>query len=258
MYYQKTGMPEENELVLCTVTNVQFNSVFCKLDEYNKTGMIHISEVSPGRIRNIRDYVQEGKKIVCKILRIDDEKGHIDLSLRRATDNQRRAKNAELKQELKAEKLLEYFAKQEKLDMAKLYAEVSAPLLQEYEYLHTAFDDVVSGELDLEQLNVPHAKGLAVLIKEKIAAANVTIKGVFTVNTFHELGVDAVKEALAKAQAVDAQKIDIRYLGNGRYRMVVSGSDYDEIEPVATAAVKAAEAVIKEKGPGQALFARDD
>ena len=68
MLYKKQGYPEEEELVLCTVTNVQHHSVFVNIDEYNLSGMIHISEVSPGRIRNIRDYVKEGKVIVCKVL----------------------------------------------------------------------------------------------------------------------------------------------------------------------------------------------
>ncbi|MEK6948847.1 MAG: S1 RNA-binding domain-containing protein, partial [Nanoarchaeota archaeon] len=60
MLLQKKGFPQEDELVLCTVTKVEFHSVFVTLDEYGKGGMIHISEVSPGRIRNIRDFVREG------------------------------------------------------------------------------------------------------------------------------------------------------------------------------------------------------
>ena len=51
MLYKKQGMPDEDEIVLCTVTAVHHHSVFAKLDDYGKTGMIHISEVSPGRIR---------------------------------------------------------------------------------------------------------------------------------------------------------------------------------------------------------------
>ena len=64
MLLKKEGFPEEDELVMCTITKVQFHSVFAQLDEYDKGGMIHISEVSPGRIRNIRDFVKEGKKVV--------------------------------------------------------------------------------------------------------------------------------------------------------------------------------------------------
>ena len=66
MLLKKEGFPEEEELVLCTVLSVYHHSVFVKLDEYDKKGLIHISEVSPGRIRNIRDYVVEGKKLYVK------------------------------------------------------------------------------------------------------------------------------------------------------------------------------------------------
>jgi len=47
---------------------------FClvNLEEYeSKSGMIHISEVSAGRIKNIREFVAEGKFIVCKVLSIN-------------------------------------------------------------------------------------------------------------------------------------------------------------------------------------------
>jgi translation initiation factor 2 subunit 1 len=45
-----------------------------KIEEYGKQGLIHISEVSPGRIRNIRDFVKEGKMVVCKVIKIDEGK----------------------------------------------------------------------------------------------------------------------------------------------------------------------------------------
>ncbi len=45
-------------------------------------GLLHVSEISSSWIRNIRDFVREGQKMVLKVLRVDLEKGHIDLSLR--------------------------------------------------------------------------------------------------------------------------------------------------------------------------------
>ena len=104
MFYKKNGFPEEGEIVLCTVKKILYHSVFAILDEYKHIeGMIHISEISPGRIRNIRDYVKEGKQIVCKVLNINKQKGNIDLSIRRVGTNQKRNKNSEWKQETKAE-----------------------------------------------------------------------------------------------------------------------------------------------------------
>ena len=61
MLFKKKGIPEDSELVLCTVTKIYPHCVFLSLDEYeHKSGMAHISEISPGRIRNIGDYVKLG------------------------------------------------------------------------------------------------------------------------------------------------------------------------------------------------------
>ena len=56
MIFKKNNYPENNELIVCTVKKVLPHSVFCNLDEYNHEGMIHISEVAPGRIRNMPDF----------------------------------------------------------------------------------------------------------------------------------------------------------------------------------------------------------
>src|SRR3989344_5879927 len=111
MLLRKQGFPEEDEIVICTVKTILNSAVFAHLDEYGRDGMINISEVSPGRIRNLRDFVTEGKKIVCKVLRIDRLKGHIDLSLRSVNQAQRINKNKEYKNEIKALRILESASK---------------------------------------------------------------------------------------------------------------------------------------------------
>ena len=57
---------EEGQIVLCTVEKILGTTVFVKI-ENNGEGTLTTSEISPGRIRNLRDYVVIGKKIVCKI-----------------------------------------------------------------------------------------------------------------------------------------------------------------------------------------------
>ena len=63
---------EIGDLVLCTVERIERTIIFVKIAFGNKEvdGSIVISEIAPGRIRNIRQYVVPKKKIVCKILRI--------------------------------------------------------------------------------------------------------------------------------------------------------------------------------------------
>ncbi|MEM2056465.1 MAG: S1 RNA-binding domain-containing protein, partial [Thermoplasmatales archaeon] len=76
--------PEVGDIVVCTVKEVRDFGVVCTLDEFNnKEGFIHISEITSGWIKYIRDYVREGQRIVCKVLDANPSRGRFDLSLRR-------------------------------------------------------------------------------------------------------------------------------------------------------------------------------
>ena len=144
-------LPVVDDLVLCTVTNIQFHSVFVKLDEFDVSGMIHISEVSPGRIKNLREFVQEGKKIVCKVLRIDREKGHIDLSLRRVSESQRRAKMESLRQDAIARSLVKQASVPLKIEPEVLWKKLSSLVVSAgYDSLFLLFEDVSSGAVSLK------------------------------------------------------------------------------------------------------------
>ena len=59
--------PEERDLVMCSVKEVFPYGAFVILDEYDKEGMIHIKEISSSWVKNIRNHVREGQKIVCKV-----------------------------------------------------------------------------------------------------------------------------------------------------------------------------------------------
>jgi len=78
---------EEGLVVLATVERIISTTVFVKL-ENGQEGSINFSEIAPGRIRNIREYVVPNKKIVCKILRIKENR--IELSLRRVTQKEQK------------------------------------------------------------------------------------------------------------------------------------------------------------------------
>jgi len=248
MLYRKEGFPDDDELVLCTVTAVHGHSVFAKLDEYDKGGMIHISEVSPGRIRNIRDYVVEGKKIICKVLKIDKTKGHIDLSLRRVNEGQRRKKNDEIKQEQKAEKIIEGVAKKIDIKAAELYDKAGSKIFEKYEYLFECFNDIVSGKVNLEKLGIDAkiSEELTAFVKEKIKPIEVQIKGVLKLVSYDVDGVEVIKGALKK---VEGENVNVRNKGAGEYNIIVNAPDYKEAEKILKNSVdKATRYMEKKKG----------
>jgi len=88
---------EVGDVVLCTVDRIVGTIVLVKIDR-NGDGNIIISEIAPGRIRNLREYVVPKKKIVCKVLRIS-ENGNVNLSLRRVTQKEKKEVLEQYKQE---------------------------------------------------------------------------------------------------------------------------------------------------------------
>lgn len=260
MFYTREGFPEEDDLVLCTVTSVQYNSVFCTLDEHeNKTGMIHISEVTAGRIRNIRDYVQEGRKVVCKVLRVDLQKGHIDLSLRRVNERQRREKMSILKQEQKAENLLAHLATESGKDPEKFYKEVAPAVFEHYEYLTLAFQDIADGSFSLEETKLdPKLAGqIEALVKERITPTQVEIEGKLSLSTYASGGIELVKEALMAAESA-AEGVTIKYLGAGAYNVRVSAEDYKQAEKRLKSVLDAANEKMAKHPASTVKFERTD
>ncbi len=255
MFITRTGFPEDSELVLCTVTNIQHNSVFVSIHEYNRQGMIPISEIAPGRIRNIRDYVVEGKVVVCKVLNVNQERGYIDLSLRRVTEGQRRQRSDAIKQEQRAEKIVEMTAIALKLDPKAVYDKLAVKLLKQYFYLYQAFDDVLAGSLDLAALfEKPLAEMLLKTIKEKIKPKELIVAGDLTISTWEENGLAAVKQCLSDALKL-SPKLKIHYLGGGKYRMIIKGIDYKELEKILKDASELVLTAMK-KSKGKAEYER--
>ncbi|MEM3126531.1 MAG: S1 RNA-binding domain-containing protein [Candidatus Woesearchaeota archaeon] len=254
MFYKKSGFPVEEEIVLVTVTKILPSSVFVELDEYEKSGLIHISEIAAGRIRNIRDYVVEGKKIVCKVLRINKEKGHIDLSLRRVNEAQRRQKTEAIKQEKKAEKIIEQFARSLKQDVKTVYDKITPKIFEDYEYIHRCFSDVVEQGISLEKyMDKKLASQLKELIIERIKPTEVRIQGEFKIRFYEANGVEIIKEALSPISK--EKNCTIKYEGGGKYKLSITAPNYKEAEKRLETIEKSTLDFIK-KNHGEGSFSR--
>lgn len=238
MFYRRTGFPDEDELVLCTVTKVFPHAVFCNLDEFDRSGVIHISEIAPGRIRNIRNYVKEGKKVICKVLRVNQQKGHIDLSLRRVNEAQRRNKNNEIKQEQLAEKILEFVARREKIDIKKFYDQITDKVFEKYSSLYECFEEVVNSKITLVELgiDVKSADDIIPIIHQRIKPPEVEIEGSLNLISQESNGIEIIKEALKLAQDTSEQ-IFVRYISAGHYHILVKAGNYQDAEKILKEAV---------------------
>ena len=84
--------PEEGELVVCTVTEVKQNGAYVTINGYDEiNGFIFIGEIASGWVKNIRAFVRDGQRVVCKFLRKGKkDQDTYELSLKSVSEERRR------------------------------------------------------------------------------------------------------------------------------------------------------------------------
>jgi len=260
---KKRNLPVENDLVMCTVTKVFAHGAFAKLDEYqDKDGFIHISEVASTWIKNIRDFVKEGQKVVAKVLNVETAKGHIDLSIRRVSEAQRKNKTQDWKRAQKSDKLLEIVSKDIKKTLNQAYKEVGFPLDEKYGEIYTGLEELtISGKSVLKDLDIPDEwiEPLIKVANENIVLPTVCITGFLELTSTLPNGIEVIKEALIFARDSDYPediKVETKYLKAPRFSISVTAPEYKEAEEALKLCAERAIEHIKELG-GEGTFNRE-
>ncbi len=257
MVRMRKEWPDEGDLVVGTVHKVLNYGAFALLEEYpGKEAFIHISEVSSGWVKNIRDYVRENQKIVAKVLRVNPRKGHVDVSMKRIREDQRTRKIQQWKIEQKAEKLLEFSAKSLDKDLDQAYEEIGYYLMDEFGDLYGAFE--ISAEegvnaLLSREVDEKWAEAITEIAKKNISPPEVQITGYVDLKSYAADGVQVIKNALL---SVKDESIRIQIVGAPRYRMTVKSSNYIEAETILKEAAELAVNVVIEAG-GEGEFYRE-
>jgi translation initiation factor 2 subunit 1 len=260
MALREQEWPEVGDLVLATVETVTNYGAYVKLDEYDKRGLLHISEISSSWIRNIRNFVREGQKVVLKVLRVNMEKGHIDLSLRRVTKREKIEKIMSWKKERKAEALLRSVAERTGLSFEEVYEKAGVLIEKEYG-LYEGFEKVVKEGIDvLTKIGVSKkiATVIAEVAKERIRIPTVKVKGIVELRCMKPNGVKIIKDAFLSAKKAEKSrnaKIRFYVVAAPRYCIEVLAENYKNAEAVLQ---KVAGKVVSKvvKAGGQGVFRR--
>jgi len=252
--------PEKGELILGSVKNIFNQGAFIELDEYSsRTGMLHITEISLKWVRNIRDYVKEKQKVVLLVLRTDEDKGHVDLSLRRVTDSQRKWKLQQVKQKQRAMKLLEMVAQESGIDETEVITDVTEAL-SEYETLYEGLEAISADNSVVDGLNMSKklSEKLVDLINKNIKPPEVEVVGYIELKSKKPDGIEAIRNALDEVIKHKSRKteMDLSYVSAPMYRVKIKADNYKLAEKCLKNSVKAGIEYIESKS-GRGEFHRE-
>lgn len=198
-------MIEVGDLIICTVDRIVGTVVFVKMliDNKEVEGSIVTSEIAPGRIRNLRDYVVPKKKIVCKVLRISSQ-GNIELSLRRVSQKERKEILEQEKQEKSYMSVLKGVLKEKAEEVINKVAEKE----NVYELLQRAKENPKELEKFMEKKDAEKIVEILNSQKQKIKE----IKKEIHLTTVKSGGIELIKEILE-----NIKNAEIKYISAGRY-----------------------------------------
>jgi translation initiation factor 2 subunit 1 len=220
---KKKGLPEVNELVIATVKRITPFAAWCELDEYDGVeGMIHISEVAGKWVYDIRNFVKEGKQYVAKVLKVDEEKKQVNLSLKRVSSSEKKLKMSEFRKEVKAEKMLERVAREIGKSLEDAYKEIGEVLKENFGDLFSAFESIkespeVVNELPIEENWREALKSVAEKLMKK---KEVEIKAELEMRSYAPDGIERIKKLLIALRGKVGGNVS--YIAASRYRLIVS------------------------------------
>ncbi|MEK6924146.1 MAG: translation initiation factor IF-2 subunit alpha [Candidatus Micrarchaeota archaeon] len=246
---EQSDFPEPGEYVIATVKKIMPYGAFCVLEEYaGRDGFLHISQVSSGWVRNIREHLREGQRVVVKVTNVDKDKSQVDISLRQVSEADRKRKLESFQAEKKARKLIEVVGGRLKKTPALSWREAGAPLLEECGSVAAGLEALAAGSLKT-QLPPGWAETLGDIVKQEMAPKRVEIRARLSLKSFDSDGVLALRELLSGIEkASDAKtQMKVLYLGAPNYYVDVESDDYKNAEKKLTKVEEYLEAACKKR-----------
>lgn len=217
-------LPEEKEFVVIRIEKIYENSVLAFLEGYNKHGLIHISEIARSWVKDLRLHVRVGEKTVAQVLRID-EKGNIDLSLKRVNERAKREKLAQWEKEIRADKFLDVLAKKLNKSKGELYEEVGFQLQKYFGSMYAGFEAALFNPERIEKiLGKEYSKYIIEIAKENINVREVKMSGTMKIYVPDPRGIEIIKRALA----IEDENVSIKYLSAPMYQIDAFGINQEE------------------------------
>ena len=257
-----TSTPEEGELVVVTVKNVKQNGVYVDFDEYpGLEGFIFIGEIASGWVKNIRSFVRDGQRLICKVMRTKKDGSSLELSLKSVSEERRRDRLQEWKNEQRSLQLLKVCG--EKVGWSEAERDsLGEDLVSSFGTLYSAFEEAAMNETAIIDAGFEGdwiTEFIEIAI-ENIIPPFVEIKGSLNLSINVDNGVDVIRDALISAEQYSSEKDEVSvmcfYDGAPEYRLVLKAPDFKTAEDLWIEVTDSIIKVMEENG-GQAATFRD-
>lgn len=229
---------------------------YVTLLEYNNIeGMIMLSELSRRRIRSINKLVRVGKNEVVMVIRVDKEKGYIDLSKRRVAPEDVAACEEKFAKAKHVHSILRHVCENRQIPLEDLYKMIGWPLYRAYKHAFDAFKTAIADpESVYAKLGEDVPKDVWELtlknIQRRLAPQAIKLRADVQITCFQGEGIEAIRAALLKGleHSTDAIPIQIKLIAPPLYVLLTQSMSKDAGIAALNGAVESVKAEIESRG----------
>jgi len=199
--FYENRFPGTEDLVMVNVKSIAEMGAYVTLLEYNNIeGMIMLSELSRRRIRSINKLIRVGKNEVVMVIRVDQEKGYIDLSKRRVAPEDIAKAEEKYAKSTTVHSILRHVAGRTNTPLEELYVKIGWPLYRKYGHAFDAFKRAIAEPekmlADLPECTPELWEETLKNVRRRLTPQPLKIRADVQVTCFHGDGIEAIKAAL--------------------------------------------------------------
>lgn len=206
--------PEADDVVMVLVKEIQDMGGYVHLLEYNNCqGMIMLSELSRRRIRSVNKLLKVGRQEVAAVVRVDKEKGYIDLSKRRVAPEDITKIEEKWNKSRTVHSIVRHVAETAGVDAIDLYQRWGWPLYRKYGHAYDGFRMAVNDpDAVLEGLDIRPREKEELLrnVRRRLTPQPIKLRSDIEVMCYQYDGIDAVKAALSAGEAAGTEECPIK------------------------------------------------
>lgn len=212
--FYENKYPEVDEVVMVNVQEIAEMGAYVKLLEYdNIEGMVLLSELSRRRIRSIQKLIRVGKNEVAVVLRVDKEKGYIDLSKRRVSAEDIVKCDERYNKSKAVHSILRHCAEKFTVSLETLYQTIGWPLSRKYGHAYDALKLSITDPTTFDDIEPPSKdllEELKLYISRRLTPQAIKIRADVEVSCFSYEGIDAIKRALSAAEEMSTEQMAVK------------------------------------------------
>jgi len=249
-----------DEVVMVNVKRIAEMGAYVHLLEYNNIeGMILLSELSRRRIRSVNKLIRIGKTEPVVVIRVDKEKGYIDLSKRRVAAEDVEKCNEQFSKAKAVNSILRHVADllgyESDAQLEELYIKTAWHFEEKYKKKASAYDAFKQAVQDpsiFDECGLDEETKNTLLnnIRQKLMLQSVKIRSDIEVSCYSYEGIEAVKRALRAGMELSTEQMPVKINLIAPPLYVVTTSTPEKQEGIALLqnAIQRIEEVIKKSG----------